>query len=90
MEKRVGQVSHYYNRLGVAVLDLIEGLKVGDEVHIHGRSRDLTQRIESMEIDHHKVQEVGPGANVALKVVGRVKKGDTVYKVLEEAGAEYL
>lgn len=83
MEKQVGQVTHYYNRLGVAVLQLSGGLKVGDVVHILGRVTDFVQTVESLEIEHQKVQSVGPGADVALKVIQRVREGDTLFTVVE-------
>ena len=84
MEERIGQVAHYYNRIGVAVFELSGGLKVGDIIHIQGHTTDFTQRVESMEVEHQKVQSVGPGADVALKVIERVRKGDAVYKVIEK------
>jgi hypothetical protein len=84
MEKRIGQVTHYFKRIGVAVLELKGGLKVGDVVHIQGHITDFTQPVESMEIEHQKVQSVGPGADVALRVNERVRRGDAVYNVVEE------
>ena len=82
MEKQVGRITHYFKRIGVAVLELNGGLEVGDVVHIQGHTTDFSQTVESMEIEHHKFQSVGPGADVALKVIERVRKGDTVYKVI--------
>jgi len=84
METRIGRVTHYFNRIGVAVLELEGGLKVGDVIHILGHTTDFTQPVESMEIEHQKVQSVGPGADVALKVSRRVRKGDVVYRLSEE------
>jgi putative protease len=84
MENHIGRVTHYFKRIGVAVLDLSGGLKVGDVVHIRGHITDLTQPVQSMEIEHHQVQSVGPGADVALKVIDHVRQGDAVYKVVEE------
>ncbi len=84
MEKRIGRVTHYYTRIGVAVLELEDELKLGDMIHIYGHTTDFTQRVDSMEIEHQKVESVGPGADVALKVVDRVRRGDAVYKVIEE------
>ena len=84
MEKRIGRVTHYFKRIGVAVLELSDGLKVGDVVHIHGHATDFTQEVRSMEIEHHQVQSVGPGADVALKVIADVHEGDAVYRVVEE------
>ena len=83
MEKRIGEVTHYYNRIGVASLNLEAGLKVGDMIHISGRTTDFSQLVWSMEIDHHKMQEVGPGADVALEVDQRVHEGDEIYLVME-------
>lgn len=84
MEKLIGRVSHYFNRIGVAVLELSGGLMVGDVVHIQGHTTDFEQAVESMEIQHQQVQSVGPGAEVALHVIERVRKGDAVYKVFKE------
>jgi putative protease len=81
MEKEIGQITHYYNRIAVAVLNLQEGLKIGDDIHIVGHTTDFTQRIESLEINHRQVQSVGAGADVALAVDGRVRRGDKVYLV---------
>ncbi len=84
MEKHIGRVSHYFKRIGVAVLELSDGLKVGDVVRIQGRATDFTQQVESMEIEHQQVQAVGPGADVAMRVVEHVHEGDGVYRVVEE------
>lgn len=82
MEKRIGQVTHYYNHIGVAVLDLSDELKVGDTIHISGHTTDFMQTVASMEIEHQKVQSVAAGADVALKVVEPVRAGDVVFKVV--------
>lgn len=84
MEKHVGRVGHYFKRIGVAVLELSDGLQVGDMVRIRGHITDFTQQVGSMEIEHEKVQAVGPGADVALRVIDHVHEGDGVYRVVEE------
>ena len=83
MEKYIGRVTHYFNRLGVAVLELTDELKVGDEVLILGHTTEFTQTVGSMEIEHRTIMAVGPGADVALKVDEPVRKGDVVYRVVE-------
>lgn len=85
MEEHIGQVAHYFRRIGVAVLELRGGLQVGDVVHIQGYTTDFTQPVESMEIEHQKVQAVGPKAAVALKVTKPVRRGDSVYKLVGES-----
>jgi len=83
MEIRIGTVTHYYNRISVAVLELSGELRVGDKILILGRMTDFTQVVTSMEIEHHKMQSVGPGMEVALKVADSVHNGDEVYKIVE-------
>lgn len=84
MEIRIGTVTHYYNRIGVAVLELTGELKLGDTVVILGHTTDLTQKVYSLEIGHQKVPGVGTGQEVALKVDEAVRRGDEVYRVVEE------
>lgn len=84
MEQRIGRVTHFYNRICVAVLELSDRLEIGDVIRIRGRSTDFTQEVKSLEIEHEKVQSVGPGAEVALEVLKRVRRNDAVYKVIEE------
>jgi hypothetical protein len=84
MELEIGKVIHYYNHLGVAVLELVEELKLGDKVHFVGISTDFVQRVTSMEVDHHTVLWVKPGDNMAIKVVRPVHVHDVVYRIVEE------
>lgn len=84
MELEIGKVIHYYNHLGVAVLTLEEGLKLGDKIHIIGHATDFTQRVTSMEVDHHSVLWVKPGDNMAIKVIQPVHVHDVVFRVVEE------
>ncbi len=81
---RVGKVTHYFDRIGVAVLALTDELKVGESIHIHGRITDFTQRVASIEIEHQKLESAGPGKEIALKVLEPVHEGDIIYKVTEE------
>lgn len=78
-EVEIGKVTHYYTRIGVAVLALDAELHVGSTVHILGRITDLIQRVGSMEIEHQQVQSAGPGGEVALKVDEYVRAGDTIF-----------
>ena len=90
MRKRVGEVTHYFNRAGVAVVELSGELSVGDLVHIYGHTTDFTQRVGSMEIDHRKVESVGPGDDFGLLVIERVRRGDAVYQLTGEDAKETI
>jgi putative protease len=85
MEIEIGKVTHYYDHINVAALTLTDGLKLGDKIHIVGHSTDFTQRIFSMEVEHHSIVWVKPGDNVAVKVVQPVHEHDLVFRIVEES-----
>lgn len=82
MEKRIGTVTHYYTRLSVAVLNLTDEIRQGDEIHIKGHITDLVMSVASLEVDHRKIESAGTGMEVALKVDDHVREGDEIYKVI--------
>ena len=80
----IGEVTHFYNRIGVAVLELTDVLQVGDQVHFLGRSTDFRQKVESIQIEHDAISEAGAGQEVAVKVERRVRRHDKVFKITDE------
>ncbi len=89
MEIEIGKVTHYYNHINVAVLKLTNSLKLGDLIHIIGHSTDLMQTVSSLEVDHHSLEWVKPGDNVALKVIEPVHEHDVIYRIIEEVLEPY-
>ena len=83
----IGEVTHFYNRIGVAVVYLTGEIKEGDQVHFFGRSTDFRQHVQSMQIEHEPITEAGEGQEIAVKVESRVRNHDKVYK-LREVSAE--
>jgi translation elongation factor EF-Tu-like GTPase len=81
-EKKIGEVVKYFGKIGVAAIRLSEGsLKVGESIHIVGHTTDVTQAVDSMQIENKSVQEAGPGADIGIKIKDRVREHDIVYKV---------
>ena len=80
---RIGLVTHYYGHLSVAVVKLDPGtsLRVGDNIHIRGHTSDFAQRVESLQVGHAAVGEVGPNDDFGLKVVEHAREHDVVYRV---------
>jgi U32 family peptidase len=78
---KVGDISHFYSNIGVAVVELVGTLKVGDRITVAGATTDLTQVVGSMQIEHEQVDEAGAGTSIGLKMQDKVRKGDVVYKV---------
>ena len=83
-EKLVGTISHYFNKIGVGIIELSEALKVGDKIHIKGHSTDFEQEVTSIQVEHQDVQEAKKGDSVGIKVNESVREKDEVYKVVEE------
>ena len=79
--KLIGKVTHYFSKIGVAVIELSDTLKVGDTIRIVGGETDFNQVIESMEIEHQKVEIAKAGDSVGLKVSQKVREGYKVYKI---------
>lgn len=80
-ENPVGKVTHYFDRIGVAVLALTDTVRVGDTIHFRGHSTDFEQKVDSLQIEHKNVEEAKPGQDVALKTTQKVHPNDGVFKV---------
>ncbi|MBI4143483.1 hypothetical protein HY487_01210, partial [Candidatus Woesearchaeota archaeon] len=66
---QVGKVSHYFSKIGVAVIDVTGGsIKMGDEVHIKGHTTDFRQKVTSMQIEQDKIEIAEPGQSIGMKV----------------------
>ena len=78
-EKLIGKITHYYNGLGVGIIELSDKLKKGDTVHIKGKSTDFEQMVDSMQIEHDQIDQAKKGDVVGIKVKEKVKEGDEVY-----------
>jgi putative protease len=86
MEILAGKVAHYFPRIAVAALELEYPLHVGDRIHIVGRTTNIEETIDSMEIAHQKVREAETGEDVAIAVAEKVREGDKVYVELDGLG----
>ena len=83
-ETYLGEVTHFFGRICVAVLALSDTIAVGDRIQIRGRHTDLIQTVHSLQIDHRPVQQARPGEDVALEVLKAVRRGDKVFKITAE------
>ena len=79
-ETAIGTVTHYFGHLSVAAVDLTDTLRVGDRIHIVGHTTDLEQSVDSMEVEHARVETAGPGDDVALAVTDHVREHDRIFR----------
>jgi len=79
---KVGKVTHYFDKIGVAVLELTDSLAVGDTIRIvKNDGDDFTMTVQSMQVEHEQIQEAKKGDTVGLKVDQPVKESDEVFRV---------
>ena len=80
MEKEVGKVTHWYDKAGVAVLDLSSALKIGDKVKVKKGEEEFEETLSSMQVDHKNVSSAKKGDEVAVKFSQKAKEGAVIYK----------
>ncbi|MEK7116958.1 MAG: hypothetical protein AAB837_02230 [Patescibacteria group bacterium] len=79
--KKVGKVTHYYDNIGVAIVELEATLKVGDKVKFEGHGADFEQEVTSLQVNHEQVEKASAGDAIGLKTDQKVKEGTEVKKV---------
>ncbi len=81
---KIGKITHYFDKIGVAVLEVSDGkIKVGDRIRIGEFENGIEQNVDSMQVEHQQVGEAKAGDEVGLKVITAVKSGEIVYKISE-------
>ncbi|OGM13612.1 hypothetical protein A3A76_03150 [Candidatus Woesebacteria bacterium RIFCSPLOWO2_01_FULL_39_23] len=79
---KVGVVTHYYDKIKVAIVELDGNLAVGDKVKFVRGGEDLfEENVDSMQVEHNNIQSASKGDIVGLKVSNELKEGAEVYKV---------
>ena len=83
MEKEIGKVTHFFNKIGVAVVSLSADLAVNDTVHFYDPPRkiDFTQTVTSMQVDHQEVTAAKAKSEAAIKVDQPVHEGTVILTV---------
>ena len=80
--KLIGRVVHYFDKIGVAVIKLDAPLMAGDTIRIAGgEETDFSQTVDSMEVEHEKIEKAKKGDEVGLKIKDKVREGYKVYKI---------
>ena len=79
--KEIGEITHYFGNIEVAVLKLSDSLKVGETIRVVGGvDTDFEQDVKSMEVDHEKIEKAKKGDDLGMKMKEKVREGYKVYK----------
>ncbi len=71
----LGRVTHYYGRIGVAVVELQSPVGLGDIVRLRHGTKEFVQPITSLQVDREPVAQAMKGAAVGMKVMEKVRPG---------------
>lgn len=80
MEK-IGTITHFFDKIGVAVIKLDKELKLGEKIKIEGKEEPFEQEVTSMQVDYKDIEKAEAGSEVGLKLKMPVRVGAAVYKV---------
>lgn len=75
----IGEVTHFFDRISVAVIRLSAAVSAGDWVQFYGTHTQFVQQVESMQIEHQPVEYAPAGSEVAIQTISPVRKGDGLY-----------
>ena len=78
----IGQVTHFFSKIGVGIVELTLPLAVGDRILVKGPLTDFEQTVGSIQIERTAIARAEGGQSVGLKMVQTVKEKDRVYKKL--------
>ncbi|MBI2033483.1 MAG: translation elongation factor-like protein [Candidatus Liptonbacteria bacterium] len=79
--KPIGEVTHFYGHLSVAIVKFNKTINVGAKVKFKGATTDFDEMISSMQFEHKPIELAKKGQEVGIKVSGKVREGDEVYEV---------
>lgn len=74
----VAKVTHFFDKIQVAILSVKQPIKAGDRVRFKGVRTDFTQRLDSLQIDHKPVPAAKKKDEIGVKVRSLVRVGDIV------------
>lgn len=79
-DKQIGKVTHYYDKLGVAIIKLENSLSIGDTIKIVSRDgSEFAQEVSSMQVERESIEKAKKGQEVGVKVDQKVKENALVY-----------
>jgi len=77
-KKTVGKVVHYYDKIGVAIVELGGVLKTGDVVKFIKGDDEFEQTIDSIQIEKTAIDSAKKGDVIGVKTDSPVKEGTLV------------
>ncbi len=78
-DKPIGKVTHWYDKIGVAVVKLNGALKAGDKIKVKRGETEFEDTVASLQLEHEDIKAGKKGQEVAVKLNQQAKEGSEVY-----------
>lgn len=78
-EKQVGTVTHWYDKISVAVVKVTGKLAKGAAVKVKRGDDEFEDTVSSIQIDHKDVASAKKGDDAAIKLSRPAKEGAAVF-----------
>ncbi|MFA6460698.1 MAG: U32 family peptidase C-terminal domain-containing protein [Candidatus Woesearchaeota archaeon] len=75
-----GVVTHFYDHISVAVIEVMNEIKQGDKLEFVGHEHQFEQKVTSMQVDHQKVAVAKKKQVIGMKVLQPVREKYLVYR----------
>ncbi len=79
--KPIGEVTHFFDKICVAVVRFNQGIVIGEEICFEGPKGDFSQVLKSMQYEHESISKAKKGQEVGVKTKKPVKEGFKIYRV---------
>lgn len=79
-EKDIGKITHFFDKISVAIINLDEPLEIGDKIRIEAEI-PFVQKVTSMQVEHKEIQKANTGNDIGMKTDRHCKEGDRVIKL---------
>lgn len=77
--KKLGEVTHFYGGISVAIIKCAEVIKLGQKVRVKGATTDFVCTIDSIQYEHAPLSATKKGQEVGVKVGDKVRQGDEIF-----------
>lgn len=79
---KIGKVINFYGRSRIAIVELDGTLAVGDRIRFERDGNFVCeQKVETIHVEHDKVDSANRGDVVGLKTNEEIKEGDEIFKI---------
>lgn len=78
-DKKIGIITHFFDKISVGIIKLDGKLKVGDKIRIESGNGSFEQEVPELQLEHQSIPEGKKGQEVGLKVSQKVREGNKVF-----------